>query len=309
MGGTRDVRIGYDPLESRLYVRLPSAENIDIPFTAFSQLDVERRQDQSGYFLDVSTRASRYFPEFHRFAGLLAEEFELGDQTAANAFRSAVKSWEEFLSRRSMLTPEQQIGLFGELLMLEALIRRDGESAVEAWIGRGTEGPARHDFRIGKTDLEIKTARSSVRRHFIHGLHQMVAAPGHDLYLLSVLLEAAGTNGGCTLSDQVQKVRMLVGANEPFRHDLEAKLASALYRDEDSAFYGARLMIAAEPHLILVDKKCPRITPSLLTREMSEGVASRIGQVSYQVNLEGLGAPLGAKTFGALLANIKLEIE
>lgn len=309
IGGTRDVRIGYDPRESRFYVRLPAPENTELPFAAYSQLVVELRQDETGYFLEVSTRAPRYFPEFHRFASLLAEEYEVSDQTAAGAFHSAVKSWQEFLSRRAILTPEQQIGLFGELLVLEALMRRDGASAVMAWIGRSTAGPARHDFRIGKFDLEIKTARSAVRLHFIHGLHQLVAAPGHELYLLSVLLEAAGVSEGCTLSDQVQKIRMLVGANEASRHDLETKLASALYRDEDSGFYDERLMIAAEPHLILVDKNCPRITPTLLAREMSTEVASRIAQVSYQVNLGGLGAPPGTRTFEAVLANVKVEIE
>jgi hypothetical protein len=58
--------------------------------------------------------------------------------------------------------------------------------------------------------------------------------------------------------------------------------------------------------LMFVDTSFPRIIPELLLASMSANVASRIEQISYQVNLEGLGDPEGSAAYKAVLGDLQL---
>jgi hypothetical protein len=309
MGGTRGVRIGFEPAQRRLYVRLPADRDLKMPSEAYSELSLELYHEGDGYVLEVSTMAARYYREFHRFASLLAEEYERGEQTASAAFRTAIQGWQDFAARRAVLTDEQQLGLFGELLVLEGMMADRGVSAVDAWIGRGQSGPARHDFRLGRTDLEIKTTRSATRRHVIHGAEQLVPAAGHQLYLLSLRLEASGAVGGRSLPAQVSRLRNRLSDNEKSRDLFEQKLWSAQYRDEDAFLFNEHFIFSDRPRLIPVDEQCPRITTSLLNAGMRADLASRIDQISYYVNLEGLGVSEGSAEYTEILGRIRLIVE
>jgi hypothetical protein len=309
MGGSGGVRLGYEPNRSRLYVRIPADENMAVPPNAYSQLDISLRQDETGSVFEVATSSSKYFREFHRFATLLAEEYESSAQTAVGAFHSAIRGWQELVSSRGILTPEQQVGLFGELLVLHGLLRRHGTDAVLAWIGRGDGGSNRHDFRTGKLDLEVKTARTAARRHFIHGLGQLVPAPDHDLYLLSIRLEAAGSNAGRSLPEQITSIRRLMRTRPSRAEEFDRKLRASDYRDDDQGFYEERLILSDEPRLISVGDHFPRVTRAMLDNELPNDVSNRIEEVSYIVNLEGLGTVAGSDRYEAVLPNVSITIE
>lgn len=307
MGGKRGVRLGFDPIARRIFVRLPVAPETKIPPTRFTELDIEVRKDDSGLVLEVSTVTERLYREFHRFAGLLAEDFEQAGRSALDAFDMAIDRWQDLASWKALLTEEQQIGLYGELLFLEALLKHAGPGAVEAWTGRNQKLPERHDFRVGSVDIEVKSTRSVSRRHFVHGLNQLTPSLGHKLFILSIRFEGAGLNSGKALSDRVGSIRIsLAGATEE-KKEFERKLTSAGYRDADAALYRARVILADLPTLIPVDDKCPRIVSPMLAKFMPPEAAGRIDGVSYTIDLDGLGAAQGTSLYTKVLGKIALE--
>ena len=308
MGGGRGVRIGYDPGTRRLYLRMPADAEASLPATAYDALALDIRMDGTERVLEVSTASKELFREFHRFASLLTENFEDPAQNALGAFAMAVEGWRAFASSRAILTAEQQLGLLGELLLLEALVNHHGPASIGAWISRESAIPERHDFRLGQTDLEVKTSRSTRRAHLIHGLDQLNPAPGHRLYILSLLVEPAGIAGGRSLEGQVARARQQFG-HGVHRDAFERKLGLALYDDLDAPLYADRFILADDPHVVPVDENCPRLTRAELAKCLPDTLGRRIDQVSYRIQLDGIGAPQGASAFAMALGAITIGTE
>jgi hypothetical protein len=307
MGGSRGVQFGKDVIDGRLFVRMPAEAGEMAPSTAYADLQVEIRSVGTQNFLEVSTTSERIFREFHRFATLVTEAYERADATASAAFLSAIDGWQELVAEKNILTRDQQTGLMGELLLLQALVALHGLDAHESWIGRDPALPARHDFRVGSIDVEVKTTRSTLRRHFIHGINQLVPAEGHALYILSIRVEAAGAHSGRSLVDQVLLLREGLGEGR-FREQFEQRLRACQFKDADSHFYREPLILADSPRLVHVNDVCPRITPQILESELGPAVLSRIDNVTYQVDLEGLGYAHGSVQFMQVLGPLEVRI-
>lgn len=307
MGGSRGVVFGRDAFDGRLFVRMPAQIGEIAPSTAYADLQVEVRLVGSQYFLEISTTADRIFREFHRFATLVTEAYERTGTTAPAAFLSAIDGWQELVAEKDILTREQQSGLMGELLLLQALVELHGLDAHESWIGRDPGLPARHDFRIGPIDVEVKTTRSTLRRHFINGVNQLVSVEGHDLYIFSVRVEAAGARSGRSLADQVFLLREGLGEGK-FRERFEQRLKASRFKDADSDFYRESLVVADSPRLVPVNNACPRITPQILESELGRSVLSRIDNVTYQVDVEGMGYAQGSAEFMRVLGALEVRI-
>lgn len=302
------MQIGLRPADSRLYVSLPAEPGTDLPPTPYSQLQLTLRTQGAQQFLEVSTGARELFPEFHRFATLLTETFENPALSATTAFAAAIEGWQEFVAPLLLLTSEQQTGLLGELLFLEALLAARGPDALSSWISRSTVAEERHDFRIGSIDLEVKTCRATSRQHYVHGLTQLMPADGHELFLLSVRLEAAGSDGGRSLADQVHRIRQMLASATRARQEFESRLLARQYCDADAAFYSDRMILADSPRLIRVNDECPRITTDMLSNALGGRLAGRIRQVVYQVNLDGLGMPHDSDDFKRVLGAVRVTL-
>lgn len=306
MGGSRGVTIGFEPAASHLYVRLPTPSD-EAPRDAFAGLNVQVRQVDKSFVLEIGTECVGMFREFHRFAGLLTEDFEDPSQTAIGAFEKAIERWREFTARRELLTPEQQTGLYGELLLLDAAIRLMGPASINSWIGSDPRLPARHDFRMHAVDIEVKTTRSRERCHFVHGLEQLQPAPNHRLYILSIRTEPAGTGEGVSLADLVVRVRDQLKKDTNHSRTFELKLSTAGYLDADASFYSERLSLADSPRVIPVNEDCPRLTPGTLGKVLPSTIARRIEQVSYRIDLEGLGFEQGSTDYDKVFMGMRLS--
>jgi hypothetical protein len=225
------------------------------------------------------------------------------------AFADALDRWRQLSSRRNLLAPEQQLGLYGELRVLHALIGRGGAAALDAWIAKDANFPQRHDFRVRGADLEIKTTRFTSRRHFIHGLQQLVPAPDIKLFILSLRVEPAGAQPGISLSDCVQGIKERLAGHHHALATFEDQLQSAQYSEIDSSFYTEKLRLADSPRLIRVNDDCPRITPSIVLSALPPDTAARIDDVSYIINLEGLGFDHKSSEYEALFGSMDLDKE
>lgn len=83
------------------------------------------------------------------------------EQLILQVFLARIKAWQSFMDepKLNILTAEEEVGLFGELVILKALIMSglSAESALNCWRGP-TNGI--HDFLIGNGALEVKSTIS-----------------------------------------------------------------------------------------------------------------------------------------------------
>jgi hypothetical protein len=309
MGGTRGAAIGCDPSSHRLFLRLPSDVGDVLPASPYADLHIEARRDDGKPVIEIFTTSSHLFKEFHSFAELLTEEYEHSELSAATAFAAVVERWRELALRRDLLSPEEQLGLAGELAVLNALVRHHGPAAVSGWTGRMTAAtPERHDFRVAAIDLEVKSTRSARRQHLIHGLRQLEPSAGHRLFLLSIRFEAAGFENGVTLGMRIADIRALLSSNVAAAKEFDEKLLTARYRDEDDMQYRDKTILADSPTLIPVDEKCPRLVASTIHGALGADLAARIAQdLTYRIDVEGLGTSLGTSTEARAIGLLSVE--
>jgi hypothetical protein len=186
MGGTRGVQLGYNPSSRRLFVRLPAEPVETLTPSPYAELVSNIVYHDGIPCLEIAVVNQELYPEFHRFAGLLTEEFEEPGRSAIDAFRVAIGRWRDLVSRIQLLSEDEQLGLQGELMFLKALIGAGGPHSVFAWTGRNSAISGRHDFRTGTAEFEIKTTRLATRVHVVHGLSQLEPSESHSLFVISI---------------------------------------------------------------------------------------------------------------------------
>ena len=108
-------------------------------------------------YAEVGTTSKRLYEEFYYFVMSVADEIQLRDAVPLDAVERKLREWEQLLARLALLTPEEQIGLWGELWMLRRLGATYGEGVLSAWVG--PQGEA-HDFRVGNVEFEVKATRN-----------------------------------------------------------------------------------------------------------------------------------------------------
>jgi hypothetical protein len=204
------------------------------------------------------------------------------DQTPFHrAITEALDSFDETLALRNSLSLEKQVGLFGELLTLKAMIRHmEPIEALERW--RGPKGE-QHDFSLPQTDVEVKTTTSERREHQISSIGQLDSMPDRSLLLLSVQITHATSSEGQTLPALVTEIRELAATQiEGFN----SALAKAGYRDKESDLYTSNWILRSEPSFYSVDDDFPAITQARLGAAVSS--SERIRDLHYRIDLTGL---------------------
>jgi hypothetical protein len=211
----------------------------------------------------------------------IADRIQLELVSFAEAVVSTLADFRELLEGTSVLSSDREVGLFGELTVVDCLVSTlGGARAVAAW--RGPNGDE-HDFDLGSGDLEVKSTLSEKRIHWIGSLSQLEPTPGRTLWLLSVQL-TTGLTDALTITDLVAKLRSrLVGA------DLEAfekKLYSTGWRDKYRATMRRRFRLRSTPLLLPVDEAFPALTQD---RIAAAGMPlSRLREIAYSIDVAGL---------------------
>ena len=133
------------------------------------------------------------------------------EAVAVSAALSRTWRWHHLLrgGQSSLLSPEQQKGLLGELFVLERLLlpRMDASSAVTAW--RGPLG-APKDFEIARVAIEAKTRRGGATPSVSITSESQLDESGVDALFLHVAeLDEAPMDGdqGVTLHDVAERIR------------------------------------------------------------------------------------------------------
>lgn len=238
----------------------------------------------------VSVNSEDLFPAFLAYATAVVDRLRDVDVSLANALAESKSELIELLRQVGGLSSEVEIGLFGELwVLLEVADSRDMNFALKAWLGPEAEA---HDFRWADKELEVKTTSGAERHHWVSRLDQLTASPGATLELVSIKVRRSGPEGGSSVRDLLKEViKRLEAAHmstTPFREHVREKFGI----DIDAATQcDQSFELADQPMVVMVDTELPQITREGLDRicEDASG-SSRIVEVKYMLNVEGLGS-------------------
>jgi hypothetical protein len=271
-----------------------SADSLpDSPFTAL-QIALVLLED--GSHLEVATTVPDLYPYFFAFAVSIADGIQVDGAEPGAALRRSLRDWSALFEQLALLTPERQLGLLGELWLLDRLADVYGAGSLDAWTGPKGEA---HDFRIENYEFEVKTTSGEHRSHMISSDSQLIPSPDHCLYLLSLQFAAGGPDGR-SLHEVVEALRSRMASLRVASRFEEILESSFQLSRSNLGHYTRRIQLRSRPYLVPVSESFPRITHAdILSLPRLEMV--RVSDVRYRVDVEGLGWEDGAVEFLAVL--------
>ena len=178
----------------------------------------------------------------------------------------------------TLLSPEEQKGLIGELLVLERVLlpHLEASAAVTAW--RGPLGSPK-DFEIGRVAIEVKAHRGGATPSVAITSEDQLDETGVDsLFLYVVDLDEApeDATNGLTLTDVTNRVRDHLYSLDPGAAGVFETLVSAAgVRPEDD--YSNSQWLEGPSRLYMVAGEFPRIARS--------EVRSGVSHIRYAISL------------------------
>lgn len=279
--GTPQTVLFSDSGASRVGLRI--AWSGDPPSLRLNEIQASVVSVEGERYLEVSTRRSSIYQEFFAFACSLADRVQVDGESPIRALTRSLQSWNSLFSGISTLSVPEQAGLYGELWALRRLADACGwPAAVHSW--KGPEA-GEHDFSLEQHDIEVKTTTRERRVHTIQSASQLEPSPSRPLYVLSLQVTAGGL-AGQTLAGAVEEVRQSVPQH--LETALQEKLERAHWRSEHDVYYETRFILRTSPVVILVDQRFPRISSEHLAL-LDVGIRTRVLNVSYDIDLDGLG--------------------
>lgn len=270
-----------DP-DSDVYELLTPAVGPEPDLVGMQRVGVDTVADADGplFRLRIDVRGIR-----HEAYGLVVAIVQAmrGGAGFAAATDAALTNLRAILAARRRLSPDQQLGLIGELLVVRRFLAAGSEDEVfDWWLGPDAE---QHDLALPDHDVEIKTTVAERRSHVIHGVGQLQPNPGRALWLLSIQVTRAGGAEGFSLSSLVDDVRDRVSNK---RERLAEHLAGAGWRVDDADLYRDRYILRSHPAAYLVDADFPALTPERLAAVVPH--PELVSAVSYRVDVTGRDA-------------------
>lgn len=193
-------------------------------------------------------------------------------------FLDRLKEWQDFMSRRHKpLSPDAQVGLYGELSLLKSLIYTSlGASAIDCWLG-----PLRaaHDFHLFAGSIEVKstTSKSSFNAR-INSIEQL-DSERFPLYLCAYRFEEC--SDGVSLTDLINELSEFY-EQAGSKRKYEALLMVMGCLEEHYHLYG-RLLSLKDEMTFRVEGNMPRLIRSNLP--------PAIRSATYVLNLDALEVP------------------
>ncbi len=190
--------------------------------------------------------------------------------------------WRQFLkrSRVDRLSAEAEIGLIGELILLDSLLDSDPNfDPMSSW---GGPLGASHDFSTGDVAIEVKTTTTKQKRFVkISSEFQLDAGGVEKLFLahleINEVIKSASTFNLLTLINGI-KERLSPNSQSLFN----SLLACVGYRDIDAHYYDKKQYSLTEKNFYSIIDAFPKLT--------NENLSPNISDVQYKLNLTGLDA-------------------
>jgi hypothetical protein len=278
--GLPDVTIIIDPSEPRIGLRVPVHTGQSPAVTSLRNVRVEEVANPGGGQLEVSVTDPELFLDAYPLLCAMADRIQLDGMEPAAAVDHVLETSRRLLARRERLPHEREIGLFGELQVLDRLISVLGpKAALASWRGPDDE---EHDFGFASLSAEVKTTTSERREHWIESLTQLLPPGSRELWLVSIQLTGAGPDGGLRLPELVMRVRAHC---QGFRSEFDGRLGAVGWDDSQADLYPWSWWPRGAVGLYLIDEDFPRLTPAAIHR-LGLSVAA-IREVRYRIDLTG----------------------
>jgi Putative PD-(D/E)XK family member, (DUF4420) len=294
------IEVFGDGISNRVGIWLEILPGTLIPSEASKLAFISTRTfNQSGRsLLEIATAAPSLHRHFYHFAVAVSERIVVDKCSAAEAVSAELQCFGELFEEKSLLGVERQLGLLGELLVLERFVQKRGAGALDGWLGPVGEP---HDFRFNSSEFEVKTTISPHRIHTINGPEQLVPSTGCSLLIVSVMLGPAGASQGFSLAEKVDQLSKEFADSATRKETFSEALSRCGFRDEDKAHYGRRFAMRRPLALVPVDGNFPAISRSTIQNVLGE-LASRIESLQYEVSIEGLEVEDGTPGFDLSLS-------
>lgn len=252
-GITTDIRLISDTADGVFLITLLNTENADIFFTLCEAL-VKKTRSVS----DVHEAIAVIYSQLERWRSLLSS------------------------AKRNRLSAQAVQGLFGELQFLEECIDEQYvsiQAAIEGW--QGPTG-APHDFKFGKSAVEIKSISGSYADSVKISTESQMSTHLETLHLRIVFLAVdADCKTGLSLNDFIIRLKEKM-ADSDLISTFEEKLAEVGYIDIPE--YDFPCFSVVRTRTYEVRDGFPRITP--------ESLALGISDVSYSIALSSIAGYL-----------------
>lgn len=286
----------------RLETQRQSIEPVDSSLCRLLTLSVSESVREGRAMLVVTCdKADKFREAYLLFTAVIDRVLEEGED-AARALYLELEALESLLDTGGILSVEKQIGLVGELMVLEQFLTAGGPVMMAAWTGPLKEA---HDFRLAGREFEVKTTVGRRRIHTINGLTQAVPSAGNSLSFVSIVLAVAGAEEGVSLPGLILRLEAFLAGDHEALSRLRAALESAGFRATDTDAYPRVWKLRSPMMLVPVDEAFPSLTPANLNPAM--GISySRLEHITYKVSMDNAGLLLGdglSTHIASILAN------
>ncbi len=299
MRGTRKLELLAGP-NNQLELYIPTnGEETEIELNIKS-IETRFINTDKGQFYVLKILNKQLLEFFFTFCCLLDDEFTTSNKGMVKDILTVAKRWKDLVKEERSLKDLEK-GLLGELWFLDNLITHFGPSVLRDW--RGSEGD-RHDFRIQNIEFEIKTTSSDERAHYISSINQLEASQDCILQLISIQI-APTKSGKNTLSVNklIHKIRKNLNS-EDYSSMFDLKLKEYINDDLGAVLkMKTNYVFSTEPMRMKVDKNFPRISNAEYNNLKH---STRISDIKYRLNVEGLGDPCDGENFKEIVKGIVL---
>ncbi len=262
-------------------IRIPPAEQLPQGF-GFLVSKIDLGMDGKDYSWIALSRNPAGNADFFTFMAedvvvTLERQQKTDDVKLLNTLISRIRAWQNFMQQggEEILSPEAEVGLFGELSFLQDLLNAGmtAGAVVDSW-----QGPldGTHDFALGTGAIEVKATVS--HQGFlakIGNLDQLDDSLIHPLFIGAVRLEI--NPRGKTLPTLVHETRTMLETESSALAGLDTRLLHVGYFESFAERYIRRFM-RRNARLLVVKNDFPRLTRA--------NVPMAIRQARYEIDLD-----------------------
>jgi putative PD-(D/E)XK family protein DUF4420 len=296
LAGTPEAFLVIDPTQERVAVRVPWEEGQAVDLSDYRHLSGEQVESSGIRWFEFAVMGKDYLLDAYPILCAVADRIQLEGESASVAIPEVLEVYRELLGSIGRLSDDQEVGLFGELLVFEHLARRMGiPSATTSW--RGAIGEE-HDFGLEDSDVEVKSTTTELRHHWIGTATQLQPTVDRTLWLVSLQFTSAGI-GGRTLPMLIGDIRAMT-SHEEVLSQFEVGLSKMRWSDGHASLYRRSFRLRSRPAAYMVETGFPAITPRLLER--AGFPAQSILRVAYEVDLTFLPPAAGPPELRELMS-------